>query len=83
MIMVHKINTESSIPLTVDLIDKLIKEMEVANVILSSGVTIKIPPEYNIRILNNEYLQIFAEENQIVGRLKISDIIGVVKDGYY
>lgn len=81
--MVHKITTESSIPLTVDLIDTILKDNETAKVLFSSG-TVDILPDRNIRILNNEYLQISSpKDNKILARLKLDEIIGVVRHGEY
>ncbi|MBQ2653367.1 MAG: hypothetical protein IJF83_07420 [Methanobrevibacter sp.] len=79
--MVHKVQFESSIPPIIDLISSIIIRGDDAKIILDNGSIIEVKSHQQVRLLNNDYLEIFEDNNGsklILGRIKLTKIIGAI-----
>lgn len=79
--MVHKVQFEANVPPIVDLISSIIIRGDDAKIILDNGSIIEVKSHQRIRLLNNDYLEIFEDNNGdklIIGRIKLTKIIGAI-----
>ena len=79
--MVHKVQFEANVPPIVDLISSIIIRGDDAKIILDNGSIIEVKSHQRIILLNNDYLEIFEDNNGdklILGRIKLTKIIGAI-----
>lgn len=79
--MVHKVQFEANLPPIFDLISSILIRGDDAKIILDNGSIIEVKSHQRIRLLNNDYLEIFEENNDdklIIGRIKLTKIIGAI-----